>query len=121
MKLLEVQPSGLAWVQRTFNLEPQWTVEPNPQVIKQTIQSLLPSSTVQVTFLTEGALNKLYDVKIDDEAFVMRVSLPVDPYYKTISEVSTVDWISHTCHAAQIVVNELIFKLLCSYRRENQA
>ena len=25
------------------------------------------------------------------------------------------------CHAAQIVVNELIFKLLCSYRRENQA
>ena len=26
-----------------------------------------------------------------------------------------------TCHAAQIVVNKLIFKLLCSYRRENQA
>ena len=25
------------------------------------------------------------------------------------------------CHAAQIVVNELIFKLLCSYQRENQA
>ena len=25
------------------------------------------------------------------------------------------------CHAAQIVVNELIFKLLCSYRWENQA
>ena len=25
------------------------------------------------------------------------------------------------CHAAQIVVNELVFKLLCSYRRENQA
>ena len=26
-----------------------------------------------------------------------------------------------SCHAAQIVVNELIFKLLCGYRRENQA
>ena len=26
-----------------------------------------------------------------------------------------------SCHAAQIVVNELVFKLLCSYRRENQA
>ena len=25
------------------------------------------------------------------------------------------------CHAAQIVVNELIFKLLCSYRQENKA
>lgn len=89
---------GLAWVQRTFNLEPQWTVEPDPQVIEQTIQSLLPSSTVQVTFLTEGALNKLYDVKIDNEVFVMRVSLPVDPYYKTMGEVSAVDWISRTAN-----------------------
>ena len=25
------------------------------------------------------------------------------------------------CHAALIVVNELVFKRLCSYRRENQA
>ncbi|KAJ5193155.1 hypothetical protein N7449_004359 [Penicillium cf. viridicatum] len=89
MKSLKVQSPGLAWVQRTFNLEPQWTVEPDPQAIEQTIQSLLPSSTVQVTFLAEGALNKLYDVKIDNEVFVMRVSLPVDQYYKTMSEVST--------------------------------
>jgi hypothetical protein len=98
MKSLEVQPPGLAWVQRTFNLEPQWTVEPDPQVIKQTIQLLLPSSTVQVTFLAEGALNKLYDVNIDNEVFVMRVSLPVDPYYKTMSKVSTMDWISRTAN-----------------------
>ncbi|KAJ5528562.1 hypothetical protein N7527_001955 [Penicillium freii] len=96
MKSLKVQPPGLAWVQRIFNLEPQWTVEPNPQAIEQTIQSLLPSSTVQVTFLAEGALNRLYDVKIDNEVFVMRVSLPIDPYYKTMSEVSTMDWISRT-------------------------
>lgn len=98
MKSLEIQPPGLVWVQRTFDLEPQWTVEPDPQVIEQTIQSLLPSSTVQVIFLAGGALNKLYDVKIDNEVFVMRVSLPVDPYYKTTSEVSTVDWISRTAN-----------------------
>ena len=30
-----------------------------------------------------------------------------------------VEWVY--CHAAQIVVNELVFKLLCSYRQENQA
>ena len=30
-------------------------------------------------------------------------------------------WCLILCHVAQIVVNELIFKLLCSYRRENQA
>ncbi|KAE8316483.1 phosphotransferase enzyme family-domain-containing protein [Aspergillus transmontanensis] len=96
IQFLEAQQPGLAWVQRIFNLEPQWTVEPDPQVIEQTVQSLLPSSTVQVTFLAQGALNKIYDVKIVNEVFVMRVSLPVDPYYKTMSEVSTVDWISRT-------------------------
>jgi hypothetical protein len=49
-----------------------------------------------VTFLAEGASNKLYDLEIDIEVFIMRVSLPVDPYYKTMSEVSTVDWTSRT-------------------------
>ncbi|KAE8359635.1 phosphotransferase enzyme family-domain-containing protein [Aspergillus caelatus] len=86
MKSLELQPPGLAW----------WTVEPDSQVIEHTIQCLVPSSTIQVTFLAESALNKIYDVKIDNEVFVMRVSLPVGPYYKTMSEVSTVDWIYHT-------------------------
>lgn len=58
-------------------------MEPDPQVIEQTIQSLLhvPSSVVQVTFFAEGALNKLYEVKVDNEVFFMRVLLPVDPYY----------------------------------------
>ncbi|KAE8162398.1 phosphotransferase enzyme family-domain-containing protein [Aspergillus tamarii] len=87
MKSLELPTPGVAWVQRIFNLEPRWTVEPDPQVIEQTIQSLLPSSTVQVTFFAEGALNKLYDLKIDNEVFVMRVT-----------EVSTVDWISRTAN-----------------------
>ncbi|KAB8276153.1 hypothetical protein BDV30DRAFT_224541 [Aspergillus minisclerotigenes] len=72
----KAQQPGLAWVQRIFNLEPQWTVEPDPQVIEQTVRSLLPLSTVHV--------------------LVMRVSLPVDPYYKAMSEVSTVGWISRT-------------------------
>lgn len=93
---MEVQLQGLAWVQKTFYLEPQWTVDPDLGAIKQTIQSLRPFSTVQVTFLTQGAFNKLYDVKIDNEVFIIRVSLPVDPYYKTMSEVSTMDWISRT-------------------------
>ncbi|KAJ5887322.1 hypothetical protein N7504_011369 [Penicillium tannophilum] len=96
METSEAQFWGLAWVQKTFNLEPQWTVEPSTKAIERTIQTLRPSSTIQVTFLAEGALNKLYDVKIDNEICVMRISLPVDPYYKTMSEVATLDWISRT-------------------------
>jgi hypothetical protein len=94
MESSEVQLRGLAWVQKAFNLEPQWTVEPNTEAIERTIQTLRPSSTIQVTFLAEGALNKIYEVKIDNEVFVMRISLSVDPYYKTMSEVATLGWIS---------------------------
>lgn len=66
-----------------------------------------------MTFLAQGALNKIYDGKIDNEVFVMRVSLPVDPYYKTMSEVSTVNWISRT---ANIPVPRII---TCQSSREN--
>ncbi|KAJ5611749.1 hypothetical protein N7528_008854 [Penicillium herquei] len=96
MDSMETQLQGLAWVQKTFSLEPRWTVEPKSEAIKQTVQSLKPSSTVQVSFLAQGAFNKLYDVAIDNEVFIMRISLPVDPYCKTMSEVSTLDWISRT-------------------------
>ncbi|KAJ6009876.1 hypothetical protein N7499_004726 [Penicillium canescens] len=102
MKSVEVQPRGLAWTQRTFNVESQWTVEPDLGAIKKTIQSLQPSSTVQVTFLAEGASNKLYDLEINKKVFIMRVSLPVDPYYKTMSEVSTVDWTSRTANSSLV-------------------
>lgn len=92
----ELQLHGLVWVEKAFDLEPQWTLEPDIEAIKQTIQSVRPSNTIEVTFITQGAFNKLYDVRIDDEVLIMRISLPVDPYYKTMSEVATVDWIQRT-------------------------
>ena len=60
-KLLKVQLPGLVWVPRLFSLEPQWTVEPDLQAIEKTIQSLLPSSTVKVTFLAQGACMAIED------------------------------------------------------------
>lgn len=96
IKSLEDRFRGLTWTEGLFYLEPHWTVDPDPAAIEQTIQSLRPASTIQVIFLAQGAFNKVYDVKIDDEAFIIRVALPVDPYYKTTSEVSTMDWISRT-------------------------
>ncbi|KAJ5710112.1 hypothetical protein N7493_009704 [Penicillium malachiteum] len=92
----EDQLQGLVWVQKTFNLEPRWTVEPKNEATQGIIQTLYPLRKIHVHFLAQGALNKLYEVKIGDEVFVMRISLPVDPHYKTISEVTTLDWISRT-------------------------
>lgn len=55
---LESQFEGLAWVDKTFGPEPQRTVEPDIRAIEQTIQSLRPESTVQVTFLVQGGSTK---------------------------------------------------------------
>lgn len=87
---------GLTWVQKSFSLESRWNFEPSIEAIKQTVQSIRPSATIEVAFLTQGAFNKIYDVRIDNEMLVMRISLPVDPYYKTASEVATLDWVHRT-------------------------
>ncbi|CAG8242131.1 unnamed protein product [Penicillium olsonii] len=92
----KVSQHGLEWVEKIFGLEPRWTVEPQIEHIKQTVKSFRPSSTIEVTFLTQGAFNKLYDVKIDNETFIIRISLPVDPSHKVASEVATMDWIHRT-------------------------
>ncbi|KAJ5476806.1 hypothetical protein N7475_002535 [Penicillium sp. IBT 31633x] len=95
MGSLELRQDGLSWAQELFGLEPRWTIEPEVGAIKQTVQLFRPSSTVEVEFLAEGAFNKLYNVSIDGELFIMRVSLPVDPYFKVMSEVATMDWARH--------------------------
>jgi hypothetical protein len=41
---------------------------------------------------------RLVSVSIDDEPFIMRVSLPVDPRYKVMSEVVTMDWVRQMVH-----------------------
>ncbi|CAG8098214.1 unnamed protein product [Penicillium olsonii] len=97
MEPKESDTQGLAWVEKPFSLEPEWTVELDLEAIEQTSKSIYPAAkAIQVFFLAQGALNKLYDVTIDNETFIMRVSRPDDPYYKTMSEVSTLDWISRT-------------------------
>jgi hypothetical protein len=53
-----------------------------------------------VAFLAEGAFNKLYTItqtsKADGDqpnAYIFRVSLPVEPFYKTASEVATLSFL----------------------------
>ncbi|KAF2275351.1 kinase-like protein [Westerdykella ornata] len=86
---------GLEWVEiRGFGMEPQWTVEPDLDAIKRTIEEIKPSQEIEVNFMVQGAFNKIYAVKAGDETFIMRVSLPIDPRYKTLSEIATLNWIS---------------------------
>ena len=50
-------------------------------------------SDVKVTFFANGSFNKLYQVEIPDspKAFLMRIPLPIDPWFKTRSEVFTIE------------------------------
>ena len=96
MTLEEQESLGLKWVQNTFSTEPRWTTEIDLESIQRIIKeskSINATKTVQVSFLAQGALNKLYTVRTHDETLIMRVSLPVDPYWKTSSEVATIEWI----------------------------
>jgi hypothetical protein len=87
------QFTGLQWVQKTFSLEPRWTVELDLESIKRMIEEARPSQGVSVSFHAQGALNKIYNIQAGSKGLIMRVPLPVDPQYKTLSEVATVDWI----------------------------
>jgi aminoglycoside phosphotransferase len=59
---------------------------------------------LNVTFLAEGAFNKLYTIATSNGGdvesrlpYVFRVTLPVEPFYKTASEVATISYIrEHT-------------------------
>ncbi|KAK3109659.1 hypothetical protein LTR53_016842 [Teratosphaeriaceae sp. CCFEE 6253] len=107
---------GLAWIEDDFGfVQPQWTREPDIEAIKRAIHEVKPSQTVDISFLAQGGFNKLYDVVIDGQTSIFRVSLPVDPQHKTRSEVATMSWAR--AHTALPVPEVLAYR----DSRENEA
>ena len=81
---------GLEWVETTFHLEPHWTIDPRISDIEAVIKSIFKTpQEFKVVFIGQGALNKLYRLQYGNESLIMRISLPVDPFSKTESEVAT--------------------------------
>lgn len=74
---------GLKWEDELMGLRPCWTVDPSIDIIAEIAQTV-------VNFQFEGAFNKLYAIECPSGSFFMRISLPVDPHFKTASEVATV-------------------------------
>jgi len=94
------------WEPGTFCSTPTWTENPQIPIIESLCRRhLYPDTSLPVsltiTFLAEGAFNKLYTVSASPhssdsselKAYVFRVSLPVEPFYKTTSEVATLAYI----------------------------
>jgi hypothetical protein len=87
---------GFEWVEKTFGLEPRWTKEPDVKIIASIARAHLgcdEEALPHVGFYAQGAFNKLYKVSTVGTTCLMRVSLPVDPRYKTESEVATIEFV----------------------------
>lgn len=87
---------GLGWVAGTFGLEPRWTAGPDIAKIELLARKHLKleqNAACHVTLYAQGALNKLYKIETGAGCSPMRVTLPVDPFSKTNSEVAIINFV----------------------------
>ncbi|KAI9873666.1 MAG: Phosphotransferase enzyme [Pleopsidium flavum] len=102
---LEQQVGKAEWVHGYFFREsPEWLVEPDMSLIKEIVEPHLEkhgfgTKDISVEFFAGGALNKLYTITSttaqpdQKHQCIFRVTMPVDPWYKTESEVATIEYV----------------------------
>ncbi|KAI9869656.1 MAG: hypothetical protein M1830_005248, partial [Pleopsidium flavum] len=92
----------ICWETEFFYEKPIWSVVPDLENVKKVITPYLRSCGFEdssVTFFAEGSFNKLFAIRAtgpepgDEQEFIFRVPLPVQPYYKTESEVATCEYV----------------------------
>jgi len=90
---------GIKLVGDPWGSEPRWTVHLDREAIKQTVQATLPlPGWCTIEFLAQGAFKKLYIARAGGEEVVVRVTLPIDPKWKMLSEVATLEWVRKMNH-----------------------
>lgn len=95
---------GLEWTEGAFGLEPNWTKDPDTNVISQITRKQLNIShdvPIEVALHSKGSFTKLYKISTPDRAYSMRVSLPVDPAHRTESAVATMEFVGRTTSIPQ--------------------
>ena len=88
--------AGIEWVEEMLGLEPRWTKEPDVDIIASIARTHLScdeGASLEISFYAQGSFNKVYEITSANMICMMRVSLPVDPYYKTESEVATIEFV----------------------------
>lgn len=94
-----IDQEGLIWEPGLWGSSPKWTFEPSLKAVAEAVYDHLKLSSAEVAdasieFFSQGAFNKLYAVTCPRGAYLLRVTLPVDPVFKTASEVATLHMIS---------------------------
>lgn len=105
--MISSSQDGLGWKQTTFDLVPVWKRDPSTAAIEEVCRKQLKVASgdpCTVSFHAQGLFNKVYLVRTLDQTFVMRVTLPVYPCFKTRAEVTTLRWVREntTIPVAQI-------------------
>lgn len=89
---------GLLWKEYEMGeLVPTWITAPGISIIRFLAVKYLLCSYIDVnaTFFAEGPFNKLYCVFLPhlSQQYLMRVALPVELFFRTESEVTTLVYI----------------------------
>ena len=105
---IEAQRKVMKWShkRRHFWPDPEWLHPPNIENIKDLAWPYLESlgaeyHSISVGFLAEGGFNRVFTIHTTNSKtqertdYVFRVALPVDPYYKTESDVATTEIVRH--------------------------
>ena len=89
---------GLEWAHNPSGSEPQWALKPSIRDITNLVDNHLHLGAAQaaqrtVHFDGQDALNKEYTISCPLGDFKMRLTLPVDPRFKTLSETATIEFL----------------------------
>jgi hypothetical protein len=126
--LSHIEQPGLQWKEGMFSAKPVWTAEPSIGIIQTLIaRHFHLSEAPEVSFFAEGAFNKLYAVACSRGDFIFRVTLPVAPNVKTISESATMSFVRDATAIRTPVVfacdpslpNELGFEWMMTERMDS--
>lgn len=102
---LAQQKGKIEWVHGYFHTEsPEWRCEIDTAIIKEIVEPQLEAhgfgtKGVSIEFFAAGGFNKLYTVTStvgetgERRECIFRVTMPLDPWYKTESEVATMEYV----------------------------
>lgn len=91
--------SGLRWTADLFGPVPVWSKTPYIPTIESLSRRYLGADNLSVNFFAGGAFNKLYSITVssntstETKSYIFRVALPVEPFYKTASEIATLRYL----------------------------
>ncbi|CAF9916958.1 MAG: hypothetical protein HETSPECPRED_003058 [Heterodermia speciosa] len=94
-----IDQRGLIWEPGLWGSTPKWTIEPSLKAVAEAVYHHLELSSADIAdssieVFNQGGFNKLYSITCPRGVYIARVTLPVDPVYKTASEVATLHMIS---------------------------